>query len=36
LRHEYERVAPAILWKVAQDELQSLEEVCRVELRAAD
>ena len=33
LRHEYERVAPAILWKVAQDELQPLEEVCRIELR---
>ncbi|HEX4077332.1 MAG TPA: HepT-like ribonuclease domain-containing protein [Rhizomicrobium sp.] len=32
LRHEYERVAPAILWKVAQDELQPLEEVCRIEL----
>ncbi|HTT84498.1 MAG TPA: HepT-like ribonuclease domain-containing protein [Rhizomicrobium sp.] len=33
LRHEYERVAPAILWKVALDELQPLEAVCRVELR---
>jgi uncharacterized protein with HEPN domain len=33
LRHEYERVAPAILWKVALDELQPLEEVCRSELR---
>jgi uncharacterized protein with HEPN domain len=33
LRHEYERVAPAILWKLAQDELQPLEDACRVELR---
>ena len=32
LRHEYERVAPAILWKVALDELQPLEDVCRSEL----
>jgi uncharacterized protein with HEPN domain len=33
LRHEYERIAPAILWKLAQDELQPLEQACRTELQ---
>lgn len=32
LRHEYERIAPDILWKLVQDDLQPLENVCREEL----
>lgn len=28
LRHDYERIEPAILWKVADDELEPLREVC--------
>jgi uncharacterized protein with HEPN domain len=32
LRHEYERIAPDILWKLIQDDLPSLERVCRAEL----
>ncbi len=32
LRHEYTRVAPAVLWKLAQDDLHALEVVCRGEL----
>jgi uncharacterized protein with HEPN domain len=32
LRHEYERIAPDILWKLVQDDLPSLERVCREEL----
>ncbi|WP_368744730.1 DUF86 domain-containing protein [Desertibaculum subflavum] len=34
LRHEYERIAADILWKVARDELDALNEVCRRELAA--
>jgi uncharacterized protein with HEPN domain len=32
LRHEYEGVAPPVMWKLAQDDLTPLEEVCREEL----
>jgi len=32
-RHEYQRVAPAILWRVAHRELTPLEAACREELR---
>ena len=29
LRHAYDRVAPDVLWKLAQDDLPLLHEVCR-------
>jgi uncharacterized protein with HEPN domain len=32
LRHEYQRVAPAVLWQVTQGKFDSLERVCRSEL----
>ena len=32
LRHEYERIASDVLWRVAQDDLPLLDEVCREEL----
>jgi uncharacterized protein with HEPN domain len=35
LRHEYDRVAPDVLWKLAQDDLTVLYDVCREELIAA-
>ena len=35
LRHEYERIAPDVLWRLAQDDLPTLEQVCRAELAAA-
>lgn len=35
LRHEYQRVAPDVLWRVAQDDLPPLEQACRAELAAA-
>jgi uncharacterized protein with HEPN domain len=35
LRHDYERIAPDVLWKLAQDDLPLLEKVCREELEAA-
>jgi len=35
LRHEYHRVAPDVLWKVALEDLPLLLEVCRKELSAA-
>jgi uncharacterized protein with HEPN domain len=34
LRHEYERIAPDVLWRLSQDELPPLEKVCREELVA--
>jgi uncharacterized protein with HEPN domain len=34
LRHQYERVAPDILWRLARDELPPLERACRSELAA--
>jgi uncharacterized protein with HEPN domain len=35
LRHEYQRVAPDVLWRLAQDDLPPLDRVCRAELAAA-
>jgi uncharacterized protein with HEPN domain len=35
LRHEYQRVAPDVLWRLAQDDLSPLDRVCRAELAAA-
>ena len=32
LRHEYEGVAPPVMWKLAQEDLNPLEQVCREEL----
>lgn len=34
LRHDYERVAPDVLWKLAQTDLYILEKACREELAA--
>jgi uncharacterized protein with HEPN domain len=36
LRHEYHRVAPEVLWKLAQSDLPALERVCREELAAEE
>jgi uncharacterized protein with HEPN domain len=35
LRHDYQRIAPDVLWKLAQDDLAALEQICRDELAAA-
>jgi uncharacterized protein with HEPN domain len=35
LRHNYERVAPDLLWKLAQDDLLGLDRACREELATA-
>ncbi len=35
LRHDYERIAPDVLWKLARDDLPALDRVCRQELAAA-
>lgn len=35
LRHEYQRVAPDVLWRLVQDDLAPLDRVCRAELAAA-
>jgi uncharacterized protein with HEPN domain len=32
LRHNYENIAPAVLWKLAQTDLATLEKACRSEL----
>jgi uncharacterized protein with HEPN domain len=32
LRHDYESISAPILWKLAQDDLPLLEQVCRAEL----
>lgn len=32
IRHDYERVAPDVLWKLVWDDLPLLEKVCREEL----
>ena len=32
LRHEYERIAHDVLWRVVRDDLSPLEKVCREEL----
>ena len=34
IRHDYERIAPDVLWRLSQDELAPLEKVCREELAA--
>ncbi|MGH6834306.1 MAG: HepT-like ribonuclease domain-containing protein [Methylocella sp.] len=34
LRHDYERIAPDVLWKLVQDDLPALDRVCRLELAA--
>ena len=36
LRHEYERIAPDILWRLVQDDLMPLEKACREELARVD
>jgi uncharacterized protein with HEPN domain len=36
LRHDYERIAPDMLWKLVQDDLDELEAVCRAELLLAN
>ena len=36
LRHAYDRVAPDVLWKLAQDDLAAIERVCREELVIAE
>jgi uncharacterized protein with HEPN domain len=35
LRHNYEDIAPPIMWKLVQQDLPLLEKVCREELAAA-
>jgi uncharacterized protein with HEPN domain len=32
LRHSYENIAAPVMWKLAQDDLDALEKVCRAEL----
>jgi uncharacterized protein with HEPN domain len=32
LRHNYEKIAAPVIWKLAQTDLPALEKVCRVEL----
>ena len=34
LRHDYESIAAPIMWKLAQEDLDALDEVCRKELDA--
>lgn len=36
LRHDYERVAYDVIWRVVQDDLPPLESACRLELPAAE
>lgn len=36
LRHDYERIAPDVLWRLARDELLPLEKICRDELAAVE
>jgi uncharacterized protein with HEPN domain len=36
VRHAYDRVAADVLWKLAQDDLPVLEQVCRAELAVAE
>jgi hypothetical protein len=35
LRHNYENIAAPVMWKLARDDLDALEQVCREELIAA-
>lgn len=34
LRHNYENIAAAVMWKLARDDLDALEAVCRTEFAA--
>jgi uncharacterized protein with HEPN domain len=34
IRHDYERVAPDVLWSIIYDHLPAMERVCRTELEA--
>ena len=36
LRHDYENIAAPVMWKLAHDDLDALEQVCRAELKASD
>ena len=36
IRHNYERVAPDVLWSIIRDHLPAVERVCRAELAAAE
>jgi uncharacterized protein with HEPN domain len=36
LRHEYERIAYDVLWRVVSDDLRPLEDACRKELARAE
>lgn len=36
LRHDYERIAPDVVWSVAQNQLPVLEAACRAELKRGD
>ena|SRR5947209_3590724 len=36
LRHNYESIAAAVMWKLARNDLDALEAVCRAELDAAE
>jgi uncharacterized protein with HEPN domain len=36
LRHDYENIAPAIMWKLARNDLDGLEQACRAELNATE
>jgi uncharacterized protein with HEPN domain len=35
LRHNYENIAAPVMWKLARNDLDALEQVCREELKAA-
>jgi len=35
LRHDYESIAPPVMWTLVRENLPSLERVCREELAAA-
>jgi uncharacterized protein with HEPN domain len=35
LRHDYEGVAPKLLWKIVHEDFAALEQVCRAELEAS-
>lgn len=34
MRHNYENVAAAVMWKLAREDLDGLEQTCRIELDA--
>jgi uncharacterized protein with HEPN domain len=36
LRHDYESIAAAVMWKLARNDLDALEQACRAELNAAE